>query len=444
MPKQTVLVVEDDEMMRDFLCQALETYDYRPLTASDAETGLELFRGDAPDLVVADIRMPGVSGLDFLDELRKEDQRVPVVMVTAYGDTDTAVTALRRQADDFLQKPFETEEFIQAIERQFKRQKRTDLAARADSFSLVYESEQMQKLVDYARRIVPKTDPVLIEGESGTGKEVFARFIHYQSPRGETPLVTVNCGAIPGELLESELFGHTEGAFTGASSDRRGLFQTADGGTILLDEIGDLPLELQSKLLRVLENKQVRPVGSDSSTSVDVRVLAASNRDLEAMVERGEFRNDLFYRLNVFALHVPPLRERPADIPVLVRYFLDRMGLEFEISEAARERLTAYDWPGNVRELKNVLRRLQALDVGSILEPENLQAAGLTGLKNNFAETGFDFPPEPDLDAVLLQLKRRYIEQALEQTGGNKSAAADLLGMNRTTLVETIKRLNLE
>ncbi len=444
MSNQTVLVVEDDEMMRDFLCQALETYDYRPLAAADARAGLELFRSDAPDLVVVDIRMPGASGLDFLDELRNEDQRVPVVMVTAYGDTDTAVTALRRQADDFLQKPFEAEEFIQAIERQFKRQKRTDLAARADSFSLVYESEQMQQLVDYARRIAPKTDPVLIEGESGAGKEVFARFIHYQGPRGETPLVTVNCGAIPGELLESELFGHTEGAFTGASSDRQGLFQTADGGTVLLDEIGDLPLELQSKLLRVLENNQVRPVGSDSSISVDVRVLAASNRDLESMVDRGEFRDDLFYRLNVFALRVPPLRERPADIPVLVRYFLDQMGLDLEISASARELLTAYNWPGNVRELKNLLRRLQALDVGTVLEPENLQAVGLTASESDFAEAGFDFPPDPDLDTMLRQLKRRYIEQALEQTGGNKSAAADLLGMNRTTLVETIKRLDLD
>ncbi len=445
MPDETILVVEDDKMMRDFLKEALTTHDYKVIEAQNVSDGLDGFRQNQPDLVIADIRMPGKSGLDFLGELRAENCRLPVIMITAYGNADSAVEALRKRANDFLRKPFEADEIIGAVERQLSAVERAE-AEWSGEYNLVYESEAMQELVDFARQVAAEAEPVLIEGESGVGKEVFARYIHYQGPRADAPLVSVNCGAIPSELLESELFGHTRGAFTGAREEREGLFQAAEGGTLFLDEIGDLPVGLQSKLLRALENKEIKPVGSDRTLKIDVRIIAASNRNLAEMVEAEQFRDDLFYRLNVFSLSIPPLRDRPADIPVLIEHFLNESESDLEFSKPVIKKLTDYPWPGNVREIQNVLRRLQALENEEKITLNDLRSVGLNlDQQETEVSGGLDkFPPEPDLQSHLREIKREYIKRALAETDNNKSAAADLLGVNRTTLVETINRLGIE
>ena len=442
MAEEKILVVEDDETMEDFLREALQSRDYEVTTASEAASALDKFKNSNPDLVVADIRMPGESGLDLLEKIRQLDRRVPVILVTAYGDSDKVIRALRSSADDFLRKPFEAADIIKAVRRQLEER---EIYSREGQYRLIYESEEMETLVNYARQVAGQPDPVLITGESGVGKEVLARYVHYQGERADAPLVTVNCGAIPPDLLESELFGHTEGAFTGATQERKGLFQTADGGVLLLDEIAEMPLELQAKLLRVLENHRVKPVGSDRTVEVDVRIIAASNQDLEWLKEEDKFREDLFYRLNVYHLEVPPLRERRADIPVLIDYYCEHYGLEFEIPGEMMAAFKEYSWPGNVREIQNLLRRLKALPVGERLTGKELEQAGFSIRSDEPAVSpGEEFPPRPDLPTRLEEIKKDYIRRALARTDGNRTEAADLLGMNRTTLVETIKRLDIE
>jgi DNA-binding NtrC family response regulator len=431
---KTILVVEDDSMMLEFLQEALESRGYSVETASAAAEALELFKSKHPDLVITDIKMPGVSGLDFLADLRSLNRRVPVIVITAYADLEKAEKAIKYQASDFIKKPFEAPEILEAVRRQLQ-----FAPAVQNEHRLIYTSEEMEKIVALVAEIAPRPDPLLIQGESGVGKEVIARHVHYQSDRFDAPLVAVNCGAIPSDLLESELFGHTEGAFTGASKERKGLFQAAEGGTLLLDEIGEIPLALQPRLLRVLETGEVKPVGSDSNVSVDVRIIAATNQDLVGLVESGEFREDLFYRLNVYVIKIPPLRDRREDIPVLFKHFMDRYHVDFIVSDELMKRLSFYPWPGNVRQIQNVIRRLNAAVSGEVSEGD-LKSVGinLTASPDSF-DCG-QFPPRPDLQTYLDNMKKNYLEKALEETDGNKAAAARLLGIKRTTLVETIKR----
>lgn len=426
-------------MMLDFLKEALEGANYPVETASDPRQGLEIFKTSSPDLVITDIKMPGTSGLALLAEFRKLNRRIPVIVITAYADLEKAEKAIRYGASDFIKKPFEAPQIIKAVERQLSTQNKTGKKQQP-----VYASDKMEKIVALARDIAQRSDPLLIQGESGVGKEVIARYVHYQSERFDAPLVAVNCGAIPDELLESELFGHTEGAFTGASQDREGLFQAATGGTLFLDEIGEIPVGLQARLLRALENKEIRAVGSDKTEKVDVRIIAASNRSLQKMVEEGSFRADLFYRLNVFLIDLPPLRERPEDIPVLFKHFMDEYNVKFTIPVDLMDRLSAHPWPGNVRQIQNVIRRLDAVAGKGEIDVENLKMAGLVLETSAVIEKGLDFPPQPDLPGKLEQIKKEYIKQALTETEHNQAAAARLLGMNRTTLIETIKRLNIE
>jgi DNA-binding NtrC family response regulator len=441
MSDKTILVVEDDELMREFLQEAIAGEDWTYLEATSAEEGLRLFKEQDPDLVLADVRMPGESGIELLKDIRELDQRIPVVIITAYAETDTAIEALRHMASDFLKKPFEAPEIIEVIRKQLRRSGSRDQVI--EGYEPIYASSAMETVMDQARSIAGEQGPVLIEGESGVGKEVIARFIHYQSDRGEQPMVSINCGAIPKQLLESELFGHKQGAFTGATEDREGLFVTADGGSLFLDEIAEMPLELQAKLLRALENREIKPLGSDESRSVDVRIIAASNQDVANNVESGQFREDLYYRLNVFHLVIPPLRDRPGDVGPLLNHFMEKFSVDAELDEAMLTKLREYDWPGNVRQLQNFVRRLKTMDPDDVIKTTKLgpvEADSELGHDN----MALDYPPEPDLEAVLNSVKAHYIKQAIQESGGNKSEAARQLGMNRTTLVETMKRLGID
>lgn len=436
-----ILIVEDDDLMRDFLNEALSDRGYDLIQAVDAEEGLEQFKERDPDLVLADVKMPGRSGLDMLKDIRELDQRIPVVMITAYAETDTAIKALRNMASDFVKKPFEAPEIVEVIEQQLQGDEQAERVI--DDFKPIYSSDAMARIIDQARTIANEGDPVLIEGESGVGKEVIARFIHYQSPRRDHPMVSINCGAIPKQLLESELFGHTKGAFTGAEESREGLFLAADGGSLFLDEIAEMPLELQSKLLRVLEQHQIKPVGSDRTREVDVRIIAASNQDISAQVESGDFREDLFYRLNVFNVTIPPLRDRSSDVGPLIDHFMEKFSIDHELSKSIRSQLKDYAWPGNVRQLQNFVRRLKTASPEEVIETMNLRRVDSAGTAPDGLGSSMSFPPEEDLSEVIDTVKSRYIKRALRESEGNKSEAARLLGMNRTTLIETMKRLNI-
>lgn len=423
-------------MMAEFLEDALAQADHDPTVVGTAEEAESRLNNHPFDAVISDIRMPGDSGLDLLERLQSRHPELPVILITAYGDVDQAVRALREGATDFLRKPFEADELLGSLKAALDPAGSGEQPTRP-----VFASEAMGELLTQASRVADRDEPVLITGESGVGKEIFARYLHYHGGRSEAPMLTVNCSAIPRELLESELFGHERGAFTDASEDREGLFLAADGGSLLLDEIGDMPAPLQAKLLRVIEQGEVKPLGSDEVQPVDVRILAATNQDLDGMVEEGDFREDLFYRLNVHRLDIPPLRDRPEDIPELVDHFRNQLGLDLELSEDVLEELRQAPWPGNVRQLINVLRRLDAITDGTV-QQDDLAEVGLASAADGLGGE-LNFPPEPDLKSALQRRKAAYIEEALDRTGGNRSEAAELLGMNRTTLVETIDRLDI-
>ncbi|MEW8011344.1 MAG: sigma-54-dependent transcriptional regulator [Candidatus Thiodiazotropha sp.] len=432
----SVLIVDDEPGIRSFLQKGLRKYFGLVETAEDVATAEELRRHCHFDLIITDIRLPGqTGGVEWVKELRAQDGVTGVIFMTAHADMETAIAALRAGAEDFILKPFRMEQMIAAVERYLERQKmqrenfvlRRQVEQIYDSAGMVGKSRQMQSLCEVIKRVAPMPSTVLIEGESGTGKELAARAMHEMSRRSGS-FVPVNCGAMTAELLESELFGHVKGAFTGAHLSRDGLFTYASGGTLFLDEIGEMPLSMQAHLLRALEERTIRPVGSNREVPVDVRIIAASNRDLEQEVRNGEFREDLYYRLNVLSLRIPALRERKEDIPLLVQHFVEILSAELgiappQLGEGELVRLLDYDWPGNVRELKNVIERCLLLNKSPSLCLMGSEVAGSQ-------TTPFD----PSKTMLLEAIEKQHILKVLDLEGGNKSAAARVLGISRKTL----------
>ncbi len=445
--RQTVLIIDDDESLRRVIEYTLHEAGYRVLTAADGEAGLRLFAVEAPAVVVTDIQMPGISGYDVLKRVKAEGPETLVIVITAYGSVEKAVEAMKLGAYDYLTKPFSRDELRLVVAKAFSFhglqeenvRLREELSDRLDFSHMVGTSDQMQEVFEMVRRVAGSEATVLVSGESGTGKELIARAIHHGSERRAGPFVPVNCAAIPAELLESELFGHLRGAFTGAVKDRRGKFEMADGGTLFLDEVGELPVELQPKLLRALQEREIEPVGG-APRKIDVRVVAATNRDLEAALAEGTFREDLYYRLAVIPVHLPPLRDRRADIPLLVRHFLRKHGgpAEIAVSDGAMRRLTAYDWPGNVRELENAVERMLILRRGELLEESDLPpkiqrpappACGVLNL--------------PDEGYGLEDLEKEAVLEALRRNGGNQTRAAAFLRIPRHTLIYRMEKYGI-
>ncbi len=444
-----VLVVDDDKRTRRILQMLLERLALPSRAFESAPEALELLQRESAALVLTDLRMPRMGGIEFLRELRRLDGEVPVIVLTAYGTVESAVEAMKLGAVDFLAKPFDLEALELLIGRSLEyarsrvenRYLREAVDRAPGSGEMVGDSPAMAEVFELIEKVAPTRSSVLVTGETGTGKELVARAIHRRSARAEQLFVPLNCSAVPAELLESELFGHVRGAFSGAHTDRTGKFQAADGGTLFLDEIGDMDFRLQAKLLRVLQEGVIEPVGSNRRTPVDVRIVSSTNRDLAAAMTSGEFREDLFYRLDVFHINLPPLRERREDVPALARSFLAHFGRELgrgplEITDGALALLQACAWPGNVRELRNVMERAAVLVEGA--EVDAALVRRLLPLRE---------PPETestsdslDLAAAVARAERRTILRALERTGGNKAAAAGLLDIGERTLWTKLKK----
>jgi DNA-binding NtrC family response regulator len=446
-PRQ-LLVVDDDRAMREMLSSLFKERGLHVEEAASADAALVRAAETDFDVVLSDVRMPGLTGVELVGQLRRLRPGTPVVLMTAFGSIDSAVEAMRSGAFDYLTKPFEPDAVIFSVERALENralaleneQLRRAVDQSASLGELIGKSPAMREIFALIRRIAHTRSSVLITGESGTGKEVVARAIHFHGDRAEKPFVPINCTAIPEGLLESELFGHVRGAFTGAHASKRGLFEKADGGTLFLDEIGDLSLGLQGKLLRVLQDREIRPVGGTQSVHVDVRIVAATNRDLEAEIAAGRFREDLFYRLDVIPIRIPPLRERPEDVPALVEGFLRRHseGRSRYFSTEALERLTAHPWRGNARELENVVERALALSDAETLGPEDVPLPGAPAAE---PPSGGDFlRAVAERGMTLHELDELYTEQVLAHTGGNKVRAARILGIDRKTLYRRAER----
>jgi DNA-binding NtrC family response regulator len=444
-----LLVVDDDLAMREMLTSLFEEEGYRAQGAASAKEALELSKDVEFDAVLSDIKMPGMSGIQLVAALRELRPETPVVLMTAFGTIDSAVEAMRAGALDYITKPFEPEVALvameHAVERRALEQENRHLRRALDHTSqlgeLIGTSPAMREIFALIRRVAHNRSSVLISGGSGTGKEVVARTIHFHGNRAEKPFVPINCTAIPEGLLESELFGHVRGAFTGAHTSKRGLFETANGGTIFLDEIGDMPPGLQSKLLRVLQDREIRPVGGNHTIPVDVRVIAASNKDLREEIAQGRFREDLYYRLNVIPIHIPPLSERPEDVPPLVEAFLARHadGVRRSMSPAALKILCAAEWKGNGRELENVIERAIALTDRAELLPEDLPLECVEG-------TGAHVSIAARLHGAavrqltLEEVQDLYIDEVMTLHGGNKVHTAAALGIDRKTLYRRAER----
>lgn len=430
--------------------------DERIQTADSGPRALELLAAEPFGVVLTDLSMPGMDGVDLLRRILEEWPRTSVLLLTAYGTVQTAVEALKSGAYDFLTKPVEPDALFTSVQRGLERSRLLDenarlrglLARQEGAPELIGESPAMRRLKEATAAVADSDYTVLVRGESGTGKELISRTIHRLSPRNELPMLTVNCPAIPDQLLESELFGHVKGAFTGADRDRKGIFVNARGGTLLLDEIGDIPTTLQTKLLRCLQEGEIRPVGSSRNERVDVRIIASTNQDLEAKIRDKSFREDLYYRLNVLTLSVPPLRERIEDIPLLSRHFLARACVEMnrpckEIAPEALAYLSGREWPGNVRELQNFIRRLAVFSARDLIDMTHVRLA------EGQAASCRDHPdcPAPYKDAknkVIESFTRAYVRELLDATGGNISEAARISGLSRVALQKILKRLDMD
>jgi DNA-binding NtrC family response regulator len=456
--------VDDEELYRRALERIVARAGHQVSTAHDASEALQLAATQPLDLVLCDVKMPGISGLELVRQLHELDPDLPCIVITGYGSPESSVEALRAGAFWYLEKPFDQAHLDvvrrlveQAIEHgRLKAENRllqSQLRSRYKFENVVGTSAALQRVLAVVEKVADSDSTVLITGESGTGKELVARALHYNSRRADRLLVTVNCGAIPEELLESELFGHLKGAFTNAVSPREGRFSLANGGTIFLDEIGDMSPKLQVKLLRVLQDRTFEPVGSSKTVRVNVRVIAATNQDLPLAIREKRFREDLYFRLNVIPIETPPLRERREDVPLLVHHFLDRLNLDrlsrgrakpIGVTDAALERLTLHDWPGNVRELENLIERLVILKGEGDLDVDDLPRA----LREGPAEPAFRAPTVPtnglSFNDTVRRLETELIRQALELTHGNKNRAAQMIQLNRTTLIEKMKKLGLE
>lgn len=439
----TVLIVDDEGTTRDLCRDVVAESGHRTRTASNTEQAIDILEQSPVDILITDMRVPELGGLELLKRVRESYPQTAVIVLTQYGTIEGAVEATRLGAVDYVTKPFHVPELRSKLDRvvrllevdQENRVLREQLRTRPGFAGLIGLSQKMQRVYRLIEKVSQHNYPVLILGESGTGKELVARSIHFSGQRRNRPFVPVDCSALVPTLIESELFGYIKGAFTGAMHTKQGLMEVAGNGTLFLDEIGDLPFDLQAKLLRALQEKEVRPVGSTDRVAIEMRVIAATNRDLDAAVRQGQFRQDLFFRLNVVQIKIPPLRERKGDIPLLVNSFLEKFsdenGDSRKISEDAMARLIAYDWPGNVRELENAIERAVALGSGPILHAGDLP----TNLQYGASER----MPQNDELLPLDELERRAILRALREAGGDKLAAARLLGIGKTTLYRKLK-----
>ncbi len=448
-----ILIVDDDAGLRQSLGLLLQESGHEVVANGDAEQALEGALTDQPDLILCDVRMPKMDGLTFLQQFRSNHGDAMVIMMSAYGNEDAALAAMREGAYDYLQKPFRPEEVVLTLRKAEERERlrrevatlRASLGADVVRDNIVAESKLMREMLELASKVAAHNTTVLLTGESGTGKEVFARAIHRMSPRESAGFVAVNCAAIPEHLLESELFGHVKGSFTGAVSDRHGLVEEANGGTMLLDEVGEMPMALQAKLLRFLEEGEIRRVGDQRSRKVDVRLIAATARSLEQAVKDREFRDDLYYRLNVVHLHLPALRERPEDIPALLAHFAQltaqRLGRSVSISPKALAMLATHQWPGNVRELRNAVERAAVLSETGHLDCSDFSLLGDTRVNSTSGAdaNGSEMALKPQVEA----LEQAAIRRGLAAAGGNRREAARLLGVSLRTLFYKLRRYNL-
>lgn len=456
--KARILVVDDEESIREFLDIMLKKEGYEVSVVEDGQQALDTIKKKSFDLIISDLQMPNVTGIELLRQVKDQYPDLLFMMITAFGTTETAVEAMKLGAYDYITKPFKIDEVRLNIANALRSQNlefenrtlKKELKKEYSFLNMIGNSAPMHRVFDLIKRVSAAPTNVLITGESGTGKEVVAKSIHYNGPLKEKPFVTVNCGAIPESLMESEMFGHKKGSFTGAVVDKIGLFEVADGGTLFLDEVGELPLSIQVKLLRAIQERVIRKVGGIEDTKVEVRIIAATNRDLEDMVHTGEFRQDLYYRLNVINIRTPSLRERPDDIPVLAQHFLkkynERMGKNIAgISDEAMEKLQKYNYPGNVRELENVIERTVALEGGATILPESLPpfVETLQGRKMASAHEIQITEDGIDLDRVMGQIEKEILLKAIHASNGVKKKAAKLLNITFRSMRYRAEKYNL-
>ncbi|WP_058912813.1 acetoacetate metabolism transcriptional regulator AtoC [Entomohabitans teleogrylli] len=453
-----ILIVDDEENVRRMLTTAFALAGQETFCAKDGREALQMFADHPPDVVLMDIRMPGLNGIEALQQMHALHPRIPVILMTAYAAVETAVEALRCGAFDYVIKPFDLDELQMVIQRALQLQSmKQEISylhkALTESWQwghILTTSPCMMEICRDTAKIALSQASVLISGESGTGKELIARAIHYNSRRSAGPFIKVNCAALPESLLESELFGHEKGAFTGAQMQRQGLFERAHQGTLLLDEVGEMPLNLQAKLLRVLQERELERIGGHQTIQVDIRIVAATNRDLAAMVEQGAFRQDLFYRLNVIHLEIPPLRERPEDIPLLANHFLQKFSAEnqreiIDIDPAALALLSAWLWPGNIRELSNVIERAVIMSTGAIIFSDDLPPA----LLSRQPGAGDEKPPavpheERNLKDEMKRYEKQLILETLAQHEGNRTRSALVLGISRRALMYKLQEYGID
>ncbi len=444
-----ILLIDDDINLNKVVSYQLNKRGYEVTSTYNGEEGLQLFQNEPFDIVITDIQMPGFSGIDLLKQVRKLSREVIVIIITAYGSVDNAIDTCRIGADDYLTKPFSQEQLTFVIEKAKKLRKlqrenvrlRDEVEDKYSITNMVAHGAKMKELARMTLQVAASDATVLIQGESGTGKELIAKAIHFNSPRKDKPMITINCPSIPDNLLESELFGHVKGAFTGALKDRKGKFEMADGGTIFLDEIGDLKDELQAKLLRVLQENEIEKVGETKIIKVDVRVVAATNKNLPQLIEQGTFRQDLYYRLSVIPIIIPPLRERKEDVPFLTDLFIQRYSKEqkIEIEPQVIVALQEYDWPGNIRELENLIERLLVLSASGKITLHDLPSSLLQKVSSLHS-----FSSLPGESKTLKDVESTAISKALQEANGNQSEAARLLDIPRHVLLYRMEKLGLK
>jgi len=447
----SILIIDDEEILQDVLTSLLRNEGYSTLNATTAQAGLDLLVKEEVELVLLDLMLPDMSGIEVLKRIRAEDPDQVVVVITAYSSIEGAIEAMREGAFHYIPKPFKNEEVLLTIRHGLERRRltsenrqlRAELRQRYAFDNIIGKSKPMQKVFELIQLAAPAKSNILILGESGTGKELVSKSIHLHSRRADGPFVTVNSGSMPADLLESNLFGHVKGSFTGAVANKKGLFELAHGGSIFFDEIGNIPIDTQSKLLRVIQEKEFMRLGGIETQTADVRIIAATNANLEQSVQKGEFREDLYYRLNVITIGLPPLKQRTEDIPLLARTFLAKYAEENEkhldeIEPAAMEILMDYHWPGNVRELENVIERAVVLTKGTTIKPEALPGR----LREAPAEPLVK--DQPPANPALEVIERAYIEHVLRAEAGNKTRAAEVLGIDPSTLYRKIKRYELQ
>ncbi|MDX1764696.1 MAG: sigma-54 dependent transcriptional regulator [bacterium] len=453
---EEILVIDDEKRMHRILQLSLEALGHRVTAAASGLEGVELARTRLPSLVITDMKMPGMSGMEVLSAMKEMEEDVPVIIMTAYGTVETAVEAMKAGAFDYILKPFDISEMEVIVEKalhyrrlsQENEQLRSELHSKYRFDNIIGRSAGMRRIFSLIEQIAPTKSTVLVRGESGTGKELIAGAVHYHSTRASGPFIKINCGAIPGTLLESELFGYEKGAFTGADRVKPGRFELADGGTLFLDEIGDMENALQVKLLRVLQNGEIEHLGGTETIEVDVRVVAATNTDLEQKIEQGRFREDLYYRINVVPIDIPPLRERRDDIPVLATYFIDRLSEETHqaqktITPEAMDQLIHYDWPGNIRELQNMIERAVVLTRSDTLTPKSFPLPQ-RGKKQPYSVDDVMIPENGiSLNQVVENLEKAYLKKALIQAGGVQTQAAELLQNTRKILRYKMEKYGL-